>query len=191
MKRKPLCPEQAGVSEGWSEEGRQASHQDPRASGRGTQGAGAARDRHPPLGALECSPPQAVITCTLRGAGADARVPFSSVCAQNEASLVCVCVCVCVCSGYSCHSHPQGSVPWSLKGAGHVQDQNGFPRSHPLATWEAARIHSALNASWAFPQLTPAKSSKHSPISQRRKWRPEGTQLVKGHTLKKRWVARN
>lgn len=61
---------------------------------------------------------------------------------------------MCVCSGYSCHSHPQGSAPWSLKGAGQVQDQNGFPRPHPLATWEAARIHSALNASWAFPQLT-------------------------------------
>ena len=40
-------------------------------------------------------------------------------------------MCVCVCSGYSCHSHPRGSAPWSLKGAG--QDQNGFPHPHPLA----------------------------------------------------------
>ena len=59
--------------------------------------------------------------------------------------------------------------------------------------WEAARIHSALNASWAFPQLTlpNQRAFVHSPISQRRKWRPEGMQLVKGHMLTKRWVARN
>lgn len=49
---------------------------------------GAACDCHPPSGALGCSPPQAVIACTLRGAGADARVPFSSLCVRNEASLV-------------------------------------------------------------------------------------------------------
>ena len=49
---------------------------------------GAARDCHPPPGALGCSPPQAVIACTLRGAGADAQVPFSSVCVQNKAGPV-------------------------------------------------------------------------------------------------------
>ena len=83
MKRKSLCPEEAGASEEWSKEGRQASYQELQASERGTQGAGGGLIVTLPRGPRVLSIP-GVIACTLCGAGADARVPFSSLCSERS-----------------------------------------------------------------------------------------------------------